>query len=203
MKKKFSVILGAAILFASTAVNAQFQLNANGSYLKGTGDNKSHLWGGGITAKYLLGDVVSVGAGFNTFPKNTSSENISGTNFNTSNTTTQVFGNLDFMLGGKTSMIQPYIGANVGASINSHSYSSTNGTTTSITTSNYKTFFYLAPLVGFNVAFAKNFGLFAQGSYGLTFGDDNNSNSSVTFPSSTTKPIDKSFQVDAGLYVRF
>lgn len=202
MNKKFSVILGAAIFFAASTASAQFQLSANGSYLKGTGDNTSHLWGGGLSAKYLVGHTVSVGVGFNTFPKNTSSESIGGTTYSSANTNTQVFGNLDIMLGGSTSIFQPYIGANVGASINSHSYAQTTSTSALTYTSNDKTFFYLAPLVGFNVGFAKNFGVFAQGSYGLTFGDSNNSNASVTIPSSTSKPIDKVFQVDAGVYVR-
>ncbi len=202
MNKKFSIILGAALIFAGSTVNAQFQLSANGSYLKGTGDNTSHLWGGGISAKYLLGHAVSLGVGFNSFPKNTYSETINGTNFSSANTNTQVFGNIDFMLGGSTSVFQPYIGANVGASINSHSYAYSTNTTFSSYTSNDKTFFYVAPLVGFNVGLAKSFGIFAQGSYGLTFGDSNNSNSTVTIPSSTSKPVDKFFQVDAGVYVR-
>jgi hypothetical protein len=202
MNKKVSILLGAALILVGSTVNAQFQLSANGSYLKGTGDNTSHLWGGGISAKYLLGHTVAVGVGFNSFPKTTSSESVGSTTFSSANTNTQVFGNIDFMLGGSTSIFQPYIGANVGASINSHSYAYGTSTSLSTYTSNDKTFFYVAPLVGFNVGFAKNFGVFAQGSYGLNFGDSNNSNSTVTVPSSTSKPVDKFFQVDAGIYVR-
>jgi hypothetical protein len=202
MEKKVSILLAAALILVGSTVNAQFQLSANGSYLKGTGDNASHLWGGGISAKYLLGHTVAVGVGFNSFPKTTATETVGGTTFSSANTNTQVFGNIDFMVGGSTSIFQPYIGANVGASINSHSYAYTTSTTESTYTSNDKTYFYMAPVVGFNIGMAKTFGLFAQGTYGLTFGDSNNSNSNITIPSSTSKPVDKFFQVDAGVYVR-
>lgn len=199
MKKTVSVFMVVMAIFCASTANAQFQLSANGSYLNGTGDNSAHLWGGGLSAKFLLDNTIAIGAGFNTFPKTTSS-NVGGTNYAYTNANTQIFGNIDIFLNGSKSMVQPYIGANVGVSANTHSYTSTSSTTFSSSTNNDKTFFYVAPLVGINIGLGQAFGVFAQASYGLTFGSGNTND--IVAPSYTSKPVDKFFQADAGIYIR-
>ncbi|MEJ0103653.1 MAG: hypothetical protein WDO19_14350 [Bacteroidota bacterium] len=54
-----------------TITQAQVQLSASGSYLKGTDKNKASLWGGGVGGKFFLGNNVALGADLNIYPKQT------------------------------------------------------------------------------------------------------------------------------------
>ena len=196
------LFLTAAIAFLSgTYANAQIQIGAQGSYLKGLGDNKSSLWGGGAHAKFYVGQHLAFGGVVRVYPKNTSSETIGGVTYTSGDYITNVSGSLDILLGKKDDLIQPYIGADAGASINNHTVTSSNGSGQAAVNNN-KTFFLLSPKAGVNLGLLPSFGVFGQAQYNATFGDGKNLNSS-TFPSSfNTKPVDKYFTFDIGLYFR-
>lgn len=200
MKK--NLFLTAMIAFlAGMHANAQIQIGVQGSYLKGTGDNKSSLWGGGAHAKFYLGQHLAFGGVVRVYPKNTSSEMFNGTTYTSGDYITNVSGSVDILLSKKEELIQPFIGADAGASFNNHTVTYTNNNQ-QIAVNNNKTFFLLSPKAGVNVGLLPSFGIFGQAQYNVTFGDGENLNS-TTFPSSfDTKPVDKYFTFDVGLYFR-
>ena len=200
MKKILILTAGIAFLSGIHA-NAQIQIGAQGSYLKGTGDNNTTLWGGGAHAKFYLGQRLAFGGVVRVYPKNTSSETIGGTTYTSGDYITNVAGTFDILLGKKDQLIQPYIGADAGVSINNHTVTYTNNNQ-QVAVNNNKTFFLLSPKVGVNLGLLPSFGVFGQAQYNAAFGDGENLNN-TTFPSSfNTKPVDKYFTFDVGLYFR-
>ncbi len=196
--KKVSILLLTTLL--SYGAFSQFQLGANGAYLKGTGDNDRSLWGGGLTGKFFIGDNIALGAGFRVFPKvEKSTEPISGSTVTTSDNLSQVFGSLDIFLSAKTKAVQPYIGVDAGISNTNRTILIGGSGSGAGSFENKETFFYLAPKVGINIGLGQAVGIFGQASYGLTFG---NGEDLDTFPNYDSKPVDKFFVFDAGLYVR-
>lgn len=203
MKKIKQILVAVTALFMVQAANAQFQLGANASYLKGTGDNNASLWGGGVNAKFFIGNRVALGGGFRTFPKTKDATLINGTTqTSTTDALSQIYGSLDFQIAKKQSALQPYIGVDAGASISSRTIKITNGSTTVIDQKNQSTFFYLAPKAGLNIAISPAFGLYGQALYGLTFGDGESINIGQVPNPIETKPVDKFFIFDFGIYLR-
>lgn len=206
MKKIFLPLLAAAMFFSFNA-NAQVQIGAQGSYLKGTGDNKASLWGGGVHAKFYLGQHLAFGGAARLYPKNTSKQTIT-TVTNTYTITngdylTNITGSADILLGKKEDLVQPFIGADAGVSINNHTVTITNnGVQTINNEKNNQNFFLLSPKVGVNVGLLPSFGVFGQAMYNLTFGDGKNLNNNNIPTSLNTKPVDKYFTFDVGVYFR-
>ncbi len=197
--KKVSILMLAILV--SYGAFSQFQVNASGSYLKGTGDNDRSLWGGGLTGKFLLGNNIAIGAGFRVSPKieKSSSGLIGGSTITTSDNLSQIFGSLDIFLSSKKNAIQPYVGVDAGIS-NTNRTIVASGTGSGIGSfENKETFFYLAPKVGVNIGLSPAVGIFGQASYGLTFGNGEDLND---LPEYDSKPVDKFFVFDAGLYIR-
>jgi len=193
----------AVLLFTATKSDAQIQLSAFGSYLKGTGDNTNSIYGGGLAGKFFVGNNVALGAGVRSYPKRTSKYNHGAYEITDGDYLTNVAGSLDFILGSKKSMIQPFIGTDAGISIANHTttyyYSSEQRVI-----NNNKSFFLLSPKAGLNIGLGQAFGIFAQAQYNLTFGSgDNVDISNIPGLSDiTSKPIDKYFSFDAGIYIR-
>lgn len=199
--KKILFLIAGSVFLLSTHANAQIQIGAQGSYLKGTGDNNSTLWGGGAHAKFYLGQRLAFGGVIRVYPKTTSSENVGGTTYTSGDYITNVSGSVDILLAKKEELIQPFIGIDAGASINNHTVTYSNNNQ-QVAINNNKTFFLLSPKAGVNIGLLPSFGVFGQAQYNATFGDGENLNSS-TFPSSfNTKPVDKYFTFDVGLYFR-
>jgi hypothetical protein len=196
---QFKLMLTLATV-ASTSASAQLQLGPHASFLKGTGDNAVGTWGGGLHAKFFLGKHLALGAGVRALPEKRESTSVGNTAFKTTDALAQYYGSIDFLLGAKRNAVQPYIGADAGVSSNKRVITSTTGTSTSTTVNNKQSFFYLAPKAGLNIALGQAFGLFGQASYGLTFG--NGEPGSVTIPGFESKPVDKFFVFDMGIYLR-
>ena len=197
--KKVSILMLATLL--SYGAFSQFQIGASGSYLKGTGDNNRSLWGGGLTGKFFLGNNIALGAGFRVLPKieKSSTGAVGGSTVTTSDNLSQVFGSLDIFLNSKKKAVQPYFGVDAGIS-NSNRTILVSGTGSGLGSfENNETFFYLAPKLGVNIGLSPAVGIFGQASYGLTFGNGEDLNN---LPQYDSKPVDKFFVFDAGLYVR-
>jgi hypothetical protein len=198
--KKFSFLLSAAfLLFISAGADAQIQIGAQGSYLKGTGDNDATLWGGGVHAKFYLGQHLGFGGAVRVYPKSTNSTTIGGTTYTSGNYLTNVTGSVDFLLGKKDELIQPYIGADVGGSFNNYTVTISNGNNQDVKNNN-ETFFLISPKAGINIGLLPSFGVFGQAMYNLTFGDGKDLSGYPT--SFNTKPVDKYLTFDVGVYFR-
>jgi hypothetical protein len=196
MKKSILIFLFVGIV---TSGFSQLQIGGNASYLKGAGDNNSTLWGGGIHAKIFFGNRIAFGAGYRAFPK--SKNSITGlSSITTSDNVAQFYGSFDLLIFTKKRIFQPYIGVDAGVSSSTRSTSLTPQNTAIITNDNNQKFFYLAPKLGLNLGISNAFGLFAQATYGLTFGSGDPG--SITIPNVETKPVDKFISFDLGLYFR-
>ncbi|CAN5703540.1 hypothetical protein BH10BAC3_BH10BAC3_16390 [soil metagenome] len=199
--RKFLAITAMGLLVAVTVSAQVAQFSASGSYLKGTGDNDVSLWGGGIAGKGFLGQHVAIGVKVNAYPKKTSSGTVGSFNYTSANLVTNAAATLDFFLSSKKSMLQPYLGIDAGASFNNQTVTFTNSNTQVIENKNKQTFFLLSPKAGVNIGLGQAFGIFAQAQYNLTFGDGK----TVSFnelPNFQSKPVDKYFTIDAGIYFR-
>lgn len=201
MKKIYALALTAFTLIVGNQANAQVQIGAQGSYLKGTGDNNASLWGGGVHAKFYLGQHLAFGGVVRVYPKNTTAETINGTTYTSGDYLTNVSGSVDILLNKKDDLIQYFIGADAGVSFNNHTVTySNNGTQYAL--NNNKNYFLVSPKVGANIGLLPSFGIFGQAMYNLTFGDGKNLNNSTLPNSFDTKPVDKYFTFDVGVYFR-
>lgn len=203
MNKIKQILIAVAAIFMVQTASAQVQIGGNASYLKGTGDNDANLWGGGIHAKFFIGNRLALGGGFRTFP--TTKEDVSqngSSKVRTTDALSQIYSSLDFLTSKKQSAIQPFVGVDAGVSISNRTILITSGSNTVIDQKNKSTFFYLAPKAGLNIAVSPAFGLFGQASYGLTFGDGETVNIGQLPNPVETKPVDKFFIFDVGVYLR-
>jgi hypothetical protein len=199
MKKIYA--LASTLILLATAATAQVQIGVQGSYLKGTGDNNSSLWGGGAHAKFYVGQHLAFGGAVRVYPKNTQAETINGTTYTSGDYLTNVSGSVDILLSKKDDLIQTFIGADAGVSFNNHTVTySNNGTQYAI--NNNKNFFLASPKIGVNVGLLPSFGVFGQAMYNLTFGNGKDLDNSTLPQSLDTKPVDKYFTFDVGLYFR-
>ncbi|MCU0334770.1 MAG: hypothetical protein MUF62_06925 [Chitinophagaceae bacterium] len=196
-----TMMLSLLLAGTSTLGFSQFQLGAHGSYLQGTGNNDSRLWGGGLHGKFYLGGHIAIGAGFRTFPK-TEKVTTGTSTVTTSDNLSQAFGSFDLLLARKKSLIQPFIGADAGLSFSTRSVLVATGQSATAKVDNQSTFFYLAPKAGVNIGLSPAIGLFGTASYGLTFGSGNPVNPGPIPNPIETRPVDKFFVFDAGIYIR-
>ncbi|MEJ0103652.1 MAG: hypothetical protein WDO19_14345 [Bacteroidota bacterium] len=72
------------------------------------------------------------------------------------------------MLTPRTSVVQPYLGADAGLSFNNQTVTYSSNTTQSAENKNNKTFFLLAPKAGVIIGLGQAFGIFAQAKYNFT-----------------------------------
>lgn len=208
MKTKQFLLTVALGLGLAGVANAQLQFSASGSYLKGTGDNKSSLWGGGITGKAFLGNMVALGGTLHSYPKQNSKITGSGPSgtytYTSADLVTNVGAALDVLLMPKTSLVQPYIGTDAGVSFNNQTVTYTDNSQQVVSNKNNKSFFLLSPKVGLNVGLGQSFGIFGQAQYNFAFGngDPKSINIGEVPNPITTEPVSKYFTFDAGVYVR-
>lgn len=208
MRKKtlcFLSVLASLLIVSTTKTFSQVQIGLHGSRLEGT--NASN-WGFGGNVKVLFADHFAVGVAVRGYPKNMKTDelNIGGTSYKISrgNTIVPVTGSLDYYFG--ESFVRPYIGADVGAYFtqNAVTMSSSSGNTGSYNISDKKTYFGAAPRVGINVGTGP-VGVFGQAGYNFLFGSGDNKN--VTIPginsSIDSKPTDKFWTFDVGVYLKF
>ena len=189
------------LLGATFQSKAQTQINLGGSYLKGTGNNDASLWGGGAGVKFFLGDHVALGGALGFYPKKSKDISVGGVNANYSNSLTTVAATFDYLFASKEAMVQPYIGADLGASISTVKYSlSSSGSNSS--QKNNKTYALLAPKLGINLGISQAFGLFGQAKYNFTFGDEDGGSIGGNSSGISSDPVAKFFTFDLGIYFR-
>ena len=204
MKKFFAIPLLAIALFASMQAAAQIQIGAQGSYLKGTGDNKASLWGGGVHAKFYLGNFIALGGVVRTYPKQTNKVSFGNQTVTTNDLVTNVSGSADILLGKKDDLVQPFSGADGGVSVNNQMVTTRNASRQNIDNNNSKAFFLLSPKAGINLGLLPSFGAFATAQYNLAFGNGNQKDVSINNAPNPFKstPVDKYFTFDIGIYFR-
>ena len=202
MKKTRKIVAAIIALGFTTAAYAQPQLNLGGSFLKGTGDNDASLWGGSAGLKFLIGDRVAIGGAIGFYPKKNKEYSIGGTTATYSNSLTTIAGTFDFLLGANDSKIQPYIGADAGASISSVRFKVGSGSG-SIEQKNNATYALLAPKIGINLGLSESMGIFGQARYNLTFGNEKGDSFDGGGEGISSDPVAKFFTIDAGIYFRF
>jgi hypothetical protein len=204
MKKLYAISFAAIAMLLSLQSSAQIQIGAQGSYLKGTGDNKASLWGGGVHAKFFLGNFLAFGGVVRTYPKQTSKVTVGNQTITTGDFITNISGSADILLGKKNDLIQPFIGADAGVSINNQTVTTTNSSQQNVENKNGKTFFLLSPKVGLNLGLLPSFGVFGTAQYNLTFGSGDQKDVSVNNTPNPFKstPVDKYFTFDVGVYFR-
>jgi hypothetical protein len=196
------VLAAAAGVLLVTAGMAQVQLNASASYLKGTGDNKASLWGGGLGAKFFLGDNVALGGALHTYPKKTYAVKTSTANYTEADLITNLGASVDFLLSKKSAPVQPYIGTDAGVSFNNHTVTYINETTQAVENKNSKTYFLLSPKAGVNIGLGQSFGIFGQAQYNFTFGNGETVSIDDVPNPFTTTPVTQFLSFDAGIYFR-
>ena len=198
-----NVVMSLLAVGISSAAMAQVQLNASGTYLQTTGENNNRgLWGGGLGAKFFLGDHFALGGVVHSFPKKTSDITIGSTRYTTADVVTNAGASFDLLLNSKQSAIQPYIGTDAGVSWSSQTVSYTNNETQMFENKNTSTYFLLAPKAGVNIGLAPAFGLFGQAQYNFTFGDGEDVAINDVPNPFTTEPVSKYFTFDVGVYFR-
>lgn len=204
MKKLFATSFIAAALLAGFHSNAQVQIGAQGSYLKGTGDNKASLWGGGVHAKFYLGNFIALGGVIRSYPKQTNKVSFGNQTVTTSDLVTNVSGSADILLGKKDDLIQPFIGADAGVSFNNQIVTTSNNSQQNVDNKNSQAFFLLSPKAGINLGLLPSFGAFATAQYNLAFGNGNQKDVSINNAPNPfkSKPVDKYFTFDIGIYFR-
>src|SRR4051794_13490806 len=99
MKKIYALPIVAMAMLIGMQAQAQVQIGAQGSYLKGTGDNSATLWGGGAHAKFYVGPILAFGAAVRVYPKNTTSETVNGNTYTSGDYLTNLTGSFDLLLG--------------------------------------------------------------------------------------------------------
>jgi hypothetical protein len=204
MNKISATLLAAVALFTAIQSNAQIQIGAQGSYLKGTGDNKASLWGGGVHLKAYVGPFIALGGVVRTYPKQTSKIEYQNQTVTTNDLVTNISGSADIILGSKKDLIQPFIGADAGVSINNQIVTTTNASQQNVDNKNSQTFFLLSPKAGINLGLLPAFGAFATAQYNLTFGNGNQQDVSINNTPNPFKstPVSKYFTFDIGVYFR-
>ena len=202
MKIKQLLLTAALTGGAFIAADAQIQFGASGSYLKGTGDNKASLWGGGLHGKFYLGDHIALGVGVRSYPKNTSSVQAGNTTYTSADLLTNAAASFDLLLGSKKGGIQPYIGADAGVSFSNQTITYTNNNTQIIENKNKKAYVLVAPKVGLNIGLGQTFGIFGQAQYNATFGSGDPDDITINSVTIKSKPVTSYFTFDAGIYVR-
>lgn len=199
-------VVGSLLLLSTTKTFSQVQIGLHGSRLEGTGASQ---WGFGGNAKILFGDKFAVGAAVRAYPKDMKTEQmtIGGNTYKvaTGNTIVPVTGSLDYYFG--STGIRPYIGADVGAyftqNVLSVAQSSGSSSNTSQRVTDKKTYFGAAPRVGLNVGFGP-IGIFGQAGYNFLFGSGDKNEITVPVYNARfdTKPTDKFWTFDVGLYFK-
>lgn len=194
-----------ALTILSTAAFSQVKIGVHGSRLEGTGSSQ---WGFGGNLKFLFADKFAVGVAVRGYPKNLKSEelNSGGNNYKVlrGNTIVPVTASLDYYFG--KAPVRPYIGADIGGYFTQHIISVTqdNGSSSYYNTSDKKTFFGAAPRAGLNIELGP-VGIFGQAGYNFLFGSGDKKD--ITVPGITnpidTKPVDKFWTFDVGLFVKF
>lgn len=196
--------LSALLVFVLVGHSAfsQLQLGASGSYMKGNGDNQTNLWGGALHAKGFIGKNFALGVQLRSYPKTSGSVNIEGVDFTTSDLLTHAAATFDILLAKNTKAIQPFFGADAGLSFSNRLTTITNSSSQNVANENKQTFFLLSPKAGFNIGLGKTFGLFGQVQYNYTFGEGDPINIGPIPNPIQSKPVDKFWSYDAGIYVR-
>jgi hypothetical protein len=198
------VMMTAALVvsFATANFAQTGQFSAAASYLKGTGDNTSDFWGGGIAGKGFIGDNFALGATIHSYPKRKFSAEVNGFKYTNTDLLTNAAATFDILLNKKTSMVQPYIGTDAGVSFNNRTVTYTSANSQIIENKNKKTFFLLSPKAGINIGLGQAFGVFGQVQYNFTFGDGKSVSISDAPNPFTTKAVTEFLTLDAGIYFR-
>ncbi len=200
MKKTLlTVVFALAVSFGFS----QMQVNLGGAYLKGDSENNNNVsrWGGSAAIKGMVGDNFALGLGFRTFPKIDQDINMAGINYVRTSNISQLFIPVELILNSQAEIIQPYLGGDLGLQFSNNTWRTTVDETSNSGVENKKTFVYLAPKIGFNAALGEGIGLFAEGSYGFTFGDGS-TDLNVGTETFRDGPTSKHFLGQAGLFFR-
>ncbi len=200
---KITRIAGLAVaIFLGQACFAQLQFGASGSYMKGTGDNQTNIWGGSLHARGFLGKNFAMGILLRSYPKTSGSENIEGVDITTSDLLTHAAATFDILLAKNTSTIQPFIGTDAGLSFSNRLTTISSNSMQNVANENKQTFFLLSPKAGVNIGLGKTFGLFGQVQYNYTFGEGDPMDIGPIPNPIQSKPVDRFWSYDAGIYVR-
>ncbi|MFT3704437.1 MAG: hypothetical protein QM802_18860 [Agriterribacter sp.] len=207
MKTKLLYLgMGILFLFISTATFSQVQIGVHGSRLEGTGSSQ---WGFGANVKFLVADHFAIGIAGRAYPKNvkTNEMNVNGNNYKilAGNTIVPVTASLDYYFG--KAPVRPYLGVDAGAyfrqNIATIIQSNESGAGYSNKFTDKKTFFGAAPRAGLNIELGP-VGIFGQAGYNFLFGSGDKNN--VTVPGVNaefdTKPTDKFWTFDVGLFFK-
>lgn len=196
------LIILPALLLCSVWGFSQLQFGASGSYLKGTGENTANKWGGGLHARGFIGKHFALGIGLRSYPKSSSSIQEGDLNITSSDLLTHAAATFDILLAKNTSAIQPYIGTDAGLSFSNRITTINSNASQTVTNDNRQTFFLLSPKAGLNIGLGRTFGIFGQVQYNYTFGEGNPINPGPIPNPIETRPVDKFWSYDAGIYVR-
>jgi hypothetical protein len=208
MRNKFLYMLSATLILTFTAVvsYSQVQIGLHGSRLEGTNVSQ---WGFGGNVKFLIADKFAIGVAARAYPNKdmkTVDFSSGGNNYKMvkGNTIVPVTASLDYYFG--KAPIRPYLGVDAGAYFRKQivAISNAEGNSSAYNTTDKGTFFGAAPRAGLNIELGP-IGIFGQAGYNFLFGSGSKDNLSVPGFNTDidTKPVDKFWTFDAGIFFKF
>jgi hypothetical protein len=205
--KTIFIQLIALTALVSTA-NAQVQMGANISSLTGHGghDNHTTLTGATIFGQYFITGNMAVGAVIHAYsPKKTTYSN-SSVKYTATDDVTNISTSFAVFLMDKASLIQPYVGVDLGISLSNHNIGYSNGMNKAYVYKIQQSYMMMSPKAGIDIGIANSLGVFTQVQYNYSPGDGNPSKVNLANGKSTyvltTEPISKYFNIDAGVYLK-
>lgn len=205
MKKLFYLVVSMSV-FSITA-SAQFQAGAQVSYLTGHGKNDNHasLTGATVFGSYAIAGNMSIGSVIHVYGPKKSKYVSNGVSYYATDNVTNISGTYDVMLGTPGSIVQPYIGIDMGISSSSHKVEYTNNLNKTQKFNLKQTYVMLSPKIGVNIPLGPSLGLFSQAQYNFSPGDGGTTTVYVKNAKSiagfTTEPISKYINIDTGVYM--
>jgi len=205
--KKFFLQFTAFSAFALTST-AQISVGAQASYLTGHGatDNHSTLVGATVFGTYAITDNMSLGTVIHAYGPKKSNYKSGDFAYKATDDVTNVSVSYELALASKSSLIQPYMGVDVGLSTSNHNVEYYNDLNKLSKLKIKQSYVMMSPKVGMTISLSKTFGIYTQAQYNFSPGnggpvviDVKNSKSGVT--TFTTEPISKYYNIDTGVYL--
>jgi hypothetical protein len=198
-----------AISAFTLAANAQnIAVGAQYSLLTGHGANDNHtsLSGATVFGTYAITDNMSVGTVIHAYGPKKSNYKSGDFAYKATDDVTNISISYELSMGAKGSLVQPYVGMDMGLSTSNHKVEYTTDMNKVKKVNIKQAFVMISPKMGMTIALSKNFGIYTQAQYNFAPGNGgktvieviNSKKGNTVF---TTEPISKYYNIDTGVYM--
>ncbi len=206
MKKIFLQLIAMSAIALTT--KAQATLGAEYSLLTGHGANDNHtsLSGVKVFGTYAITDNMAVGTVLHTYVPKKSKYKSGDFTYMATDAVTNIAVSYEISTGSKGSLIQPYMGVDMGLSTSTHNIEYYTDLHKLKKFNIKQAYVMISPKVGMSIALSKTFGVYTEAQYNFSPGDGGKTYLPVTNSKSnvviTTEPISKYYNIDTGVYMR-